>query len=86
MSLVRRTAKDVSSVDPLKAAIKDIAQKHFIKGPEVVPVIIDGWEVAVEIAFEDGVLSEEEESNLFKIGDYFGFTQEHLDKNGAYTK
>lgn len=86
MSLIRKAVQDTSSLNSLKVSIKDIAQRHLIKGSEVVSIIIDGWELAVEIAFEDGVLAEEEETNLFKVGEYFGFTQEHLDRNGAYTK
>jgi len=83
---IKKAAHDASVVKLLKTAVEDISKKHLIPSSDVPEIIIEGYERAVDDAFEDGVLTEEEESNLDKIQKHFGFGQNDLDKNGAYTK
>jgi hypothetical protein len=86
VSLVKAAAHDSSITGSLKTASEGIAEKHFIDKSDVPAVVIEGWEKAVDGAFEDGVLTEEEESNLVEIQSHFEFSQKELDKKGAYTK
>lgn len=86
VSLVKTAAHDTSITGSLKTASEGIAEKHFIRRSDVPSVVIGGWEKAVADVFEDGILTEEEESNLVDIQKHFGFDQNDLDKNGAYTK
>jgi hypothetical protein len=83
---VKTAAHDASVIRLLKTATEDIAKKHLILTSEVPEIIVEGWEKAVDDVFEDGVLTEEEESNLDEIQKHFGFSQKDLDKNGAFTK
>lgn len=86
MSLVKIAAHNTSTVGSLKTAAEVIAEKHLIRKSDIPAIVIEGWEKAVDGTFEDGVLTEEEESNLVEIQKHFGFDQTDLDKNGAYTK
>lgn len=86
ISLIKKAVHDASLVSSLKSTAKDIAQKHFIETSNIPSVVINGWERAVETAFDDGVLTEEEETNLVDIQKHFKFDQNDLDKNGAFSK
>lgn len=86
MSLIKKAAHDASFVSSLKSTAEVVAQKHFIRTSDIPSVVINGWERAVEAAFEDGVLTKEEESNLVDIQNHFELDQKDLDKNGAFSK
>ncbi|NTU73943.1 hypothetical protein HGB07_07355, partial [Candidatus Roizmanbacteria bacterium] len=45
-----------------------------------------GWECAVDKFLEDGVLDELEQKRLVGFSKHFGFSQEDLNINGAWTK
>jgi hypothetical protein len=49
-------------------------------------LVIDGWVNAVEKAFDDGILSTEEEKWLSSFADSFNLSQDDLDIRGSYTK
>jgi hypothetical protein len=83
---LKKSAHDAAVVKLLKTAVEDISKKHLIPSSDVPSIVIEGYERAVDDAFEDGVLTEEEESNLDEIQKLFGFRQNDLDKNGAFTK
>lgn len=86
ISLVKAAAHDKSAISSLKTNAEKIAEGHLIRTSEVPAIVIEGYERAVAGAFEDGILTEEEDSNLDEIQKHFGFDQDDLDKNGAYTK
>ena len=86
VSLIQKATGDTSLINSLNSAVKDIANGHFIATSDVPSIVIEGWEKAVESVFEDGILTEQEESNLTNIQKHFGFGQEDLDRNGAFTK
>lgn len=85
-ALVERAAKDASAIGELKPKIKDIAKSKFISDLELKSLVVENWGKAVNTAFEDSVLTPEEESNLAEIKKTFDLTQQDLDKNGAFTK
>lgn len=66
--------------------ISSVASKCFIPSQLVSQLIISGWEQAVESAFEDGVLTQNEEDDLFNFANSFSLEQKSLDKNGYYSK
>lgn len=86
MALVKTATRDPSAISTLPAAAGAVAERHLIAGSDLPGIIIEGWEKAVEGAFDDGVLSEEEEANLGEIQRYFGYGQHELDRNGAFTR
>lgn len=45
-----------------------------------------GWGKSVDRAFDDGILTEEEQSNLTNLMEHFSLSQTQLDHNGAFTK
>lgn len=51
----------------LKEKVLKTASSGYVKGEELARVLYDFWKKAVEEAFEDGVLSEEEERRLKEI-------------------
>jgi hypothetical protein len=85
-SLVKRAAHDASAIGSLKPTSEGIAEKKFIQRSDISAAVIEGWEKAVDGAFEDGVLTKEEQTNLDEIQKLFALEQNDLDKNGAYTK
>jgi hypothetical protein len=86
VSLMKKAARDASIIGSLRSATKDIARGHFINISRVQSVVVEGWEKAVEDAFNDGILTEQEESNLTEIQKQFNLGQNDLDKNGAFTR
>jgi hypothetical protein len=86
VALIKKAANDASIIGSLGSATKDIASGHFINSSDVQSVVVEGWEKAVEDAFEDGVLTEQEESNLTEIQKQFNLGQNDLDKNGTFTR
>jgi hypothetical protein len=84
--LLERAAKDVSNIGALKSQLEDVAKANFISESELESLVVDNWGKAVETAFEDTVLTSDEESNLAEIKNAFDLTQQDLDGNGAFTK
>lgn len=66
--------------------INEIAKDNFIADMEKKSLIIKGWHKSVDTAFEDKILSCEEESLLLKIMNHFALTQSDLDSDGHYSK
>ena len=75
-----------NKIENIKKKIDDIAKNSFIDDQEKKRFIINGWEDSVNTAFDDHILTEEEESSLVSIASYFNLSQNDLDDTGAYTK
>src|SRR5262245_14790650 len=84
IGLVKGAVHDNSLVDRVRADVADVARKALVPGNELRGITIEGWCSAVENAFEDGVLSMTEQSNLLQIQKNFEFGQDELDGNGSY--
>lgn len=67
-------------------AIEDICKNGYISEKNKMELIRTGWENSVDTAFDDGLLSDEEEEALVSIKNYFDLSQGELDRNGYYTK
>lgn len=85
MSLFERFDEMDSLVD-IEDVINKTAKDSYIRNNEIKKSLIKGWQNAVEVAFDDGVLSEEEERKLTSIKDHFSLTQEELDVDGSFMK
>ena len=70
--------------EELLSALDEIAQTSYIRPDAIRPALIEGWELAVERALDDHVLSEEEEAALITYQERFALSQE--DAVGAYTR
>ena len=86
ISLVSRVGAKGGDLEALEASIEQLASSGRISAAAVRALVASGWEQAVEKAFSDGVLSEEEEAALSELQKHFSLSQHTLDKNGAYSK
>ena len=84
--LVEKSFKESAEPSAFGSELKNIRMNNFIGGKLAKELVINGWENAVEKAFEDGVLSVEEEQWLSDFADFFKLSQENLNTNGSYTK
>lgn len=86
MSLVGSAGITGGSLREMESSIRRIAESSFIDQKKLSSLIVAGWESAVEIAFQDDVLSHDEEKNLDALQNHFSIPQEQLNNNGAYEK
>lgn len=86
INLVANAGSQGGNLSALNHEIIETMAAGYVEKSKIDQLRIAGWEKAVEIAFDDGVLTEDEESNLIELMDHFSLTQSELDKNGAYTK
>jgi len=66
--------------------IDNIAKESFIKADETRKLIFRGWKEAVEAAFEDGILTEDEEKRLNEMIEVFNFNRDKLNSDSSYQK
>lgn len=86
ISLVENAGSQGVNISSLEKSINEEVAYGYIDKPTLNKLVVEGWEKAVERAFEDGVLTDDEESNLTELIDHFSLSQAELDENGAYTK
>ncbi len=86
ISLVKAAGFAGADLHALEKDISIKAKSVYINESSKNQLLVTGWEKAVEKAFDDGVLTNEEEENLTKLMDYFSLSQTELDQNGAYSK
>jgi hypothetical protein len=86
VSLVRNAGIEGADLKGLTSSIEQITSSSRIDGNAVKALIVSGWEQAVASAFEDGILSAEEESALGDLRQHFALSQQEVDRNGAFTR
>lgn len=86
ITLIENAAGGSTSTSELVAEIEMAAAESFIGKPRLRALVVAGWEKAVVKAFEDGVISKEEETRLGKLIEHFALSQGELDENGSYTR
>jgi hypothetical protein len=86
VSLVEASAPTDGGSPSLQGKIREVAKASWISDADLKGLVVAGWERAVEKAFEDGVLTEQEEAMLFGVARMLPFSQAELDTHGAYTK
>ena len=73
-------------INNLDRAIKESIENSFLSVDESRKLLASGWEQAVELFLEDGVLDNSEESLLSDYKNKFDLTQQELDQKGSLTK
>lgn len=73
-------------VDDFQRSIRDIQFVSRFNEEIFKQIIVAAWEEAVELAFDDKILSDEEEENLIIFKEILSLSQEELDRNGVYTR
>lgn len=86
LQLIGAAVSNDSQIVQLSVAVGDVARKALVPGDELRSITVEGWCTAVEKAFDDGVLSAAEESNLLEIQKHFDFEQQELDANGSFSR
>lgn len=86
VSLVSKIGAVGGDLLHLEDSIKKVASTSFINKESLKTLVAFGWEKAVDVAFDDDMLSEQEEAALSKMIEHFALSQQILDRKGAYTK
>lgn len=86
LSLIDSSILEKGNLNRLQLSIEQVASSSYIDHLSIKPLLINGWENAVDVAFDDGILTEEEESALTEYMEFFSLSQNDLDENGAFTK
>ncbi len=86
LSLIRKVGSEGGNLKRLESSIDQVALSSHIDISMKKSLVISGWERAVEAAFDDGILTEDEESALNELSQHFSLSQQELDKNGLFTK
>ncbi len=86
VALVSSTIAQDRPFESLDHELRQIATDHFIDPSSAAKYLARGWEAAVEVLLDDGVLTEGEEAKLMAFGEHFNLAQHDLDLHGAYTQ
>jgi len=86
VSLIKSSIIGQRSIDDLEKELRTIIKSNIIKKSHARSILILGWEAAVEKAFEDSLLTKDEEYFLSDLSERFALSQEELDRNGMYSK
>ena len=86
VTLVAQVGSHDSDLKCLTADIKEISSSSYMNREAVRGSLVAGYEQAVERAFSDGLLSEEEEAALSELQAHFSLPQHELDRNGAFMR
>ncbi len=65
--------------------VKSIAKNSYIKEEELKKILIEGWRNSVELAFDDGVLTEEEEKRLKEMVKFLHIDTPEVLNSNAYS-
>jgi hypothetical protein len=85
-TLVAESALASPDLASLQLELMEIGQRSFLAAADREPLIIEGWQKAVDVALEDGVLSAEEEQSLLAFAECFSLTQHELDQDGSFSR
>ena len=80
------SAVEGTSVEAISELVMAATREGRIQAHERTRALAQGWEAAVERAFEDSVLSREEQAALDQIAEHFELPLDLLDQNGAWTR
>lgn len=85
-TLVGKIGAEGGDLKHLESSIAKVAASSFISSDSLNASVVSGWEKAVELTFDDGLLSEQEESALTELKEHFELSQQTLDRTGSYSK
>jgi hypothetical protein len=83
--LARNAVIGKVGLDTIYTKLSDIAKINYMSEDKIRLALTNGWENAVDVFLEDGLLNAEEESKLTSFAEKFSFGQSDLDSKGKYT-
>lgn len=86
VALVAESVLAPLDLPTLQAEFVRIAQRSFLSEAEQKPLIIEGWQEAVDQALEDDILTGEEEQSLMAFAESLSLTRDDLDQSGALSR
>jgi len=86
LSLLQNIVSEDVDIKTVIEEVRQVAKSSLIDDRNLKTLIINGWKRAVDKAFDDGILTEEEESRLSELKDHFSLSQEELDDDGTFSK
>jgi len=86
LSFIKDSFNNNEILDNLKTEIDKIAENSFIPSEKLKELIYKGWKECIDEAFEDGILTKEEEYKLLEMMEIFGFDREKLNDTPEYEK
>jgi len=86
LTLIGKVGSEGGDLKRLESSIEQVASSSHIDTSTMNFLVASGWERAVEAAFDDGILTEEEENALSELKQHFSLSQQELDRNGSFTK
>ena len=86
IALVGKVGSQAGDLNRLESSIEQVAKNSYIDNQNLNALIVSGWEQAVDTAFDDGILTIQEETALSELQQHFRLPQQVLDRNGAYSK
>jgi len=86
VSLVGKVGSEGGDLKHLESSIEKVAAYSFVDSESLRALVATGWEKAVELAFDDGLLSEREQTALSELKEHFSLSQQALDRAGSYSK
>jgi hypothetical protein len=86
LNAIARTITEKSDFDSLENDIKAISESSYVKHDEVSNLYIDGFDKAVNLMLEDGLISPSEEERINNYSNHYDFAQETLNKGGSIQK
>jgi hypothetical protein len=86
IALVAQSVLAPLDLSSLQVKLAEIGQRSFLAQAGQKPLIIEGWQKAVDQALEDDILSSEEEQSLMGFADSLSLTRDDLDESGAFSR
>ena len=86
VALVKSSISYESDLKEIKEQASKIAISNYVAETDLYKALHSGWRLAIEKAFDDGVLSEKEENRLKEMIEEFKFNKDVLNSDPAYIK
>lgn len=83
---ISQSITSTSDFSNLNNEITTIAKTGFVNQNELSELYILGFDKAVEIFLDDGIIADEEEKKISSFKKYFNLDQSILNKNGSFEK
>ena len=83
---VREAMTGASTNEIIEDEVSRFANQWNLDMPDMRPILVEGWNRALDAALEDGVITQDEEKALVHLQEFFDLQQDDLNASGAYTK
>jgi len=86
VALAQEAMRNSGDLVALQETARKVASASFIQEDAIRGLLVKAWGDAVHSVLEDSLLSSDEEAALDRAQQHFGWKQEDVDQNGAFTR